>query len=208
MYIFPKTRLLPGIKNDHIYHSAATSRGWIGILLGTFLIGFYVVLYFYPQYIVNWVLLVDPISEALNGGPASQWFLYGFLYTLCILIMGIRMIIKYRHSPYEQIRSVSVMFFQTSFAFIIPEILVRLNQPYFDFKNMWPLDYDFFFDFNLNELLSNGTLACSCSFGGSPCSCWRYRFSPTSTEALVLLVGMRLRRAGRNPGRSAPAIVR
>lgn len=158
LYIFPKTRLLPGIKNDHIYHHPATSRGWIGILLGTFLILFYVVLYFYPEYIVNWILLVDPVSEAISGNPASQWFLYGFLYTLCILVMGIRMIIKYRHSPYEQIRSVSVMFFQTSFAFLIPEILVRLNQPYFDFKNMWPLDYDFFFDFNLNQLLSNGTL--------------------------------------------------
>ena len=158
LYIFPKMRLLPGIKNDHIFQHPATSRGWIGILLGTFLILFYIALYFYPEYVVNWVIMVDPISKAISGNPASQWFLYGFLYTLAILIMGIRMIIKYRHSPYEQIRSVSVMFFQTSFAFIIPEILVRLNQPYFDFKNMWPLDYDFFFDFNLNELLSHGTL--------------------------------------------------
>ncbi len=158
MYIFPKRRLLPGIKNDHIYHDPTTSRGWVGILLGTFLILFYIVLYFYPEYIVNWVLLVDPISEALNGGPASQWFLYGFLYTLCILVMGIRMIIKYRHSPYEMTRTVSVMFFQTSFAFLIPEILVRLNQPFYDFKNIWPLDYDFFFDYNLNELISSGSL--------------------------------------------------
>lgn len=158
MYIFPKSRKLPGIKNDHIFHSPTTSRGWIGIILGTFLILFYVALYFFPEYIVNWVLLVDPISMALSGNPASQWFLYGFIYTLCILVMGIRMIIKYRHSAYQMLRSVSVMFFQTSFAFLIPEILIRLNQPYFDFKNMWPLDYDFFFDFNLNQLLSSGNL--------------------------------------------------
>lgn len=157
LYIFPQVRKMPGIKNDHIYHSSVTSRGWLGILLGTFLILFYVVLYFYPAYIVNWVILVDPISKAISGNPATQWFLYGFIYTLCIVIMGIRMIIKYRHSPYEMVRTVSVMFFQTSFAFIIPEILVRLNQPYYDFKNIWPLDYDFFFDFNLNEYLSNGT---------------------------------------------------
>jgi ferredoxin-type protein NapH len=158
MYILPNRRKLPGIKNDHIYHHPATSRGWIGILLGTFLILFYVVLYFYPEYIVNWVLLVDPISRAISGNPASQWFLYGFIYTLCILVMGIRMIIKYRHSPYEMVRTGSVMFFQTSFAFIIPEILVRLNNPYFDFKNIWPLNYDFFFEYRLNEFLSNGTL--------------------------------------------------
>ena len=158
MYIFPKKRKIPGIKNDHIYHSSTTSRGWIGISLGVFLIAFYVVLYFYPVYIVNWVLLVDPLSRAISGEDASQWFLYGFIYTLCIVVMGIRMIIKYRHSPYQMLRTISVMFFQTSFAFLIPEILVRLNQPYFDFKNMWPLDYDFFFDFNLNQLLSSGNL--------------------------------------------------
>jgi ferredoxin-type protein NapH len=158
MYIFPHRRKLPGIKNDHIYHSPTTSRGWIGISLGTFLILFYVVLYFYPVYIVNWVLLVDPLSKAISGNAASQWFLYGFIYTLCILVMGIRMIIKYRHSPYQMLRTTSVMFFQTSFAFLIPEILVLLNQPYYDFKNIWPLDYDFFFDFNLNQLLSSGTL--------------------------------------------------
>jgi ferredoxin-type protein NapH len=158
MYIFPKNRKIPGIKNDHIYHSSTTSRGWIGISLGVFLILFYVVLYFYPVYIVNWVLLVDPLSRAISGEEASQWFLYGFIYTLCIVVMGFRMIIKYRHSPYQMLRTISVMFFQTSFAFLIPEILVRLNQPYFDFKNMWPLDYDFFFDFNLNQLLSSGNL--------------------------------------------------
>jgi polyferredoxin len=158
MYILPTKRKLPGIKNNHIFDDAATSRGWIGIVLGVFLVLFYITLYFYPEFVVNWVLLVDPISMALSGTPASQWFLYGLLYTLAVVIMGVRMIIKYRHSPYQMIRSVSVMFFQTSFAFIIPEILVRLNQPYFDFKNMWPLDYDFFFDFNINNLISGGNL--------------------------------------------------
>lgn len=94
----------------------------------------------------------------LSGNPASQWFMYGFLYTLAILVMGIRMIIKYRHSPYQMVRTVSVMFFQLAFAFVIPEILVRLNQPYMDLKNMWPLDYSFFFDYRLNEMVEAGTI--------------------------------------------------
>jgi polyferredoxin len=68
------------------------------------------------------------------------------------------MIIHYRHSKYQILRTVSVMFFQTAFAFLIPEILIRLNKPYFDFKNIWPLDYGFFFDSRLNELTSQGTL--------------------------------------------------
>jgi polyferredoxin len=106
----------------------------------------------------NWILMVDPISILLNGSPAGRFFLYGFIYTLCILVMGIRMMIRYRHSNYQILRTISVMFFQTAFAFLIPEIMVRLNKPYFDFKNIWPLDYDFFFDNELSTLIESGTL--------------------------------------------------
>ncbi|MTI32053.1 4Fe-4S binding protein [Xanthovirga aplysinae] len=148
----------PGIKHNGIYHHVLTSRGWLGILIGTFLIGFYIVLYWFPAYIVNWVILVDPLSKAISGNPASQWFLYGFLYTLSILVMGIRMFIKYRHSKYQIVRTASVMFFQTAFAFLIPEILVRLRYPYMDLKNIWPLDYSFFFDYRINEFISAGTI--------------------------------------------------
>lgn len=158
LYALAGLKRLPGIQNNRLYRHPATDRGWIGISLGVFLIGFYIALYFYPEYLTNWVLLVDPISRALNAGPASRWFLYGFLYTLVILVMGVRMLINYRHSRYQQLRTVSVMFFQTSFAFLIPEIMQRLNQPYQDLKNIWPLDYTFFFDYKLNEKLQAGSL--------------------------------------------------
>lgn len=159
LYIIPEyTKGPPGIRNNHIFHQAMTARGWIGIILGVLLIFFYILLYWYPEYITNWVVLMDPLSEKLSGGPASQWFLYGFFYTMAILVMGIRMLLKYRHNKYQRIRTYSVMFFQTAFAFIIPEILVALNKPYFDFKNIWPLDYSFFYGYHLNELISSGTL--------------------------------------------------
>lgn len=132
--------------------------GWLGILFGLFLIGFYVLLYWEPQHITSWVLMLDPLSKALNGGEASQWFLYGFLYTMVILVMGIRMFTKYMHNRYQIIRTISVMFFQLFFAFLLPEILVRLNYPYYDFKNIWPLNYTFFFDWNLNNLLNSGAI--------------------------------------------------
>ncbi len=157
LYILPRQQQLPGIKNNHLVRHPATARGWIGIIVGGFLIGFYVVLYFYPEYLTNWVLLVDPLSRALSGSPASQWFLYGTLYTLCILVMGIRMLIKYRHSRYQQVRTISVMFFQTAIAFILVELLVRFNLPAQDLKNMWPLDYSFFFDYRINNHLQAGT---------------------------------------------------
>ena len=158
MFILPKLSAHPGIQNNGVFSHALKNRGWLGIVLGSWLILFYVVLYFYPEYMTGWVILVDPVSKWLSGHEAGRFFLYGFIYTLCILVMGVRFIIHYRHSSYHLWRTASVMFFQTAFAFLIPEILVRLNQPYFDFKNIWPLDYNFFFDYRLDQLMANGTL--------------------------------------------------
>lgn len=222
LYILPMFNLLPGIKNNNIYHSSLTRglqlnvrsffllvtiactilygivymgyspffpilslvamgltyylvaikdnanadsparsaspdvTGWFGVIAGIFLILFYILLYWAPQYITNWIAMVDPISMFLSGNAASQWFLYGFLYTIIVIVMGIRMIAKYRHNKYQMIRTGSVMFFQTCFAFLLPEIMVRLNQPWYDFKNIWPLNYTFFFDWNINQLIDSG----------------------------------------------------
>ena len=158
LYILPKLQLQPGIKNNGIFFNVMKNVSWLGIITGAWLILFYIILYFYPEYMTNWIIMVDSISIALNGHEASRFFLYGFIYTLCILVMGVRMIIHYRHSKYQILRTCSVMFFQTAFAFLIPEILIRLNKPYFDFKNIWPLDYGFFFDSRLNTLIESGTL--------------------------------------------------
>lgn len=155
-----------GIKNNQIFMDAMTNKGWLGVALGTFMISFYLFLYFFPEYLTNWVLLVDPISYKLNGGSASHWFLYGVLYTLAIGVMGIRMILKYRNNTYQIIRTVSVIFFQTAIAFIIPEVLSALNKPSYDFKNIWPLDYDFFYSYNLNALMESGMLGWFMLFWG------------------------------------------
>jgi ferredoxin-type protein NapH len=156
LYILPKLKIAPGVKNDRVFFNPMKNVEWLGIITGAWLIGFYVLLYFYPEYMTNWVVMVDPVSYLLNGGEAGRFFLYGFIYTLCILVMGTRMIINYRHSKYQILRTCSVMFFQTAFAFLIPEIMIRLNQPYFDFKNIWPLDYSFFFNNRLDVLMTNG----------------------------------------------------
>lgn len=158
IYILPALKLFPGIKNTGIFKHPGTSRGWLGILVGSFLISFYIFLYWFPEYITSWVLLVDPLSKSLSGNAASQWFLYGVLYCVAMIVMGVRMAIKYRHNRYQLIRTASVVFFQLSFAFLIPEILVRFNQPYMDFKNIWPLDYDFFFSYNIEGMAKAGTL--------------------------------------------------
>lgn len=157
LFILPEAQKTAGIKNNGIYFNPAMTRKWLGIGIGTFLIFFYIALYFKPQYIANWTMLVDPVSKLINGGEASRWFMYGFLYTISVLVMGIRYIIKYRHSKYQIFRTLSIMFFQTCIAFILPEIMSNLNLPSADLKNMWPLDYSFFFNYRIDKLIAGGT---------------------------------------------------
>ena len=158
LFIIPNVIALgpAGIKNNGIFLNAATNRGWIGWFAFLFLVGFYVILYFYPDYIINWTYIVDPISQSLSGNLASQWFLYGFLYCTVMTVMAVRMYIKYRHNKYQVLRTTSVLFFQIVFAFLIPEILVRFEKPWYDFKNAFPLDYDFFYSWNLDQLIASG----------------------------------------------------
>lgn len=147
----------PGIKNDRIFHDKLKNQGWIGMSFGIFLIAFYIFLYKIPYLIQEWIALTDPVSQVIRGEDANQWFMYGFMYTVAILIMGIRMFAKYRHSNYHKIRTASVMFFQTAFAFLIPQILFLLNLPENDLKNIWPLNYTMFFDYNIQNHIDAGS---------------------------------------------------
>ena len=157
-----------GIKNDGVWFKSISARGLWGWAAGIALTGFYVILYFFPEYLglvsggqnKGLVALFDPLSRVLSGNPASQWFVYGTLYTLAILAFGIKFIWKYRHNRYEILRTISVMFFQTAFAFMIPEIMARLNGkiPYYDLKNMWPLNYYNFERYRINGFIDAGDI--------------------------------------------------
>ena len=53
------------------------------------------------------------------------------------------------------------MFFQTAFAFLIPEFMARLNSdnfnlPYYDLKNIWPLNYYNFEQYRIDSFVSAG----------------------------------------------------
>ena len=52
---------IPGIKNDGVWFKSISSRGLWGWVLGLVLTGFYIVLYFYPEYI-------GLVSEGDNKG--------------------------------------------------------------------------------------------------------------------------------------------
>ncbi|MFT6747594.1 MAG: ferredoxin-type protein NapH [Glaciecola sp.] len=160
LHVLPrlKTEGPAGIKNDKMFQNQATNKGWIAWLVFGYLVSFYIVLYFFPDVLVNLVYVVDPVSIFLKGSPASQWFLYGMLYCFFMTVMGIKMMIKYRHNKYQIVRTVSVLFFQLGFAFLIPELLVRYQLPWYDFKNAWPLDYTFFYEWNISKLVEAGNL--------------------------------------------------
>ncbi len=143
----------PGIRNDGVQFDRLNSRGWTGILLGGLLIAFYVTLYWFPGWIADWSLLLDPMARALTGGEASRWFVYGWLYTFAVGVMALRFAAKYRHNRYQLLRTASVTFFQIGFAFLIANLLARLNLPARDLKNIWPLDYTFFTESSLDGML-------------------------------------------------------
>jgi ferredoxin-type protein NapH len=142
---------VPGIKHDGTFFRDAQSRGLIGWALGIFLTGFYVVLYFYddlqqrgmPAVLERPIRLLDPLAQLTQGGESSRWFLYGILYTLAILVFGVRMLMKYRHSRYHRIRTFSVMFFQLGFAWMLPNLLILFQKPYMEFNGVWPLKQDY-----------------------------------------------------------------
>ncbi len=136
---------VPGIKHDNIYFRGITSRGALGWLIGVVFTGFYIALYWYPQYLARGIDIVNPLAMALSGSPADQWFFYGFIYTLAVFIFGARMFMKYRNNRYQIIRTISVIVFQLGFAFLIPNILKLFNQPEFYFSYFWPLKYDYLF---------------------------------------------------------------
>lgn len=162
-----------GIKNNYVWTKAISSRGTWGWIAGVILTVFYIVLYFYEEYLglgkngapnTGVIALFDPLSYLLKGQPASQWFVYGTLYTVGILAFGYKFILKYRHNKYQILRTSSVMFFQLGFAFLIPEIMSGLNNgdhgaiPFYDLKSMWPLNYYLFYDWNIKGLLNAGNI--------------------------------------------------
>ncbi|HET8962661.1 MAG TPA: 4Fe-4S dicluster-binding protein [Chitinophagales bacterium] len=155
-----------GIKNNRNYFSSLTSRGALGWIAGIVLTGFYICLYFkdYTDKILQGnslgglIAMFDPLSYLLRDKPSDQWFVYGSFYTLAVTVMGIKFIVKYRHNRYQQVRTVSVMFFQLIFAWMLPGILLRLYnyEPYWTY--FFPLDYDALFPSNLSYIASNGAL--------------------------------------------------
>lgn len=146
----------PAEQNNGVWQQDATTRGASAWIIGFVLTGFYVLLYWFPETLQGLIRAVEPLSQWLRNRPSDQWFLYGTFYTLAILIMGVHALLKYRSSRYHIIRTISVMFFQLGFAFLLPALLLMLNQPEFYFSYFWPLKYDYLFPSTVDYLVRDG----------------------------------------------------
>ena len=131
-----------GIKNNGVWFRGLTTRGIFGWMIGVLLTGFYIVLYWYPEYLTGLIQLFNPLSMFVRNTPADQWFVYGSLYTFGVLVMGYKFAMKYRHNRYQLIRTASVTFFQLGFAFLIPSFLKMMSEPEYYFTYFWPLKTD------------------------------------------------------------------
>lgn len=134
-----------GINNNGIMFSPTTTRSFVTWIFAIVITGFYVLLYWFPETLEGLVRMVDPLSYTLRNTPADQWFLYGTFYTMAIVIMGVRAILRYRHNRYQVIRTISVMFFQLVFAYLVVGFLMRLWNQEFYFTYFWPLKPEYFF---------------------------------------------------------------
>lgn len=156
-----------GVDNDKIHQDDMTFRGLPAYLVALFFTLFYVVLYLGDKIILGGVnvhafmmrhvyFILDPLSHLLRGTKSDNWFFYGTLYTGAVLIFGVRMLLKYRHSPYQVIRTISVMFFQLAFAYIIPAVLIQLNQPEYYFSYFWPLKPETLYPYSVMSAIQSG----------------------------------------------------
>jgi ferredoxin-type protein NapH len=144
-----------GVQFSNTFDHNVTTRKLSAYILGGFLTGFYIVLYWFPSALESLIRAADPLSQLIRKTNADQWFVYGTFYTVAVVVMGIRSLFKYRSSNYHKLRILSVIFFQLFLAWLIPGILKSMNQPEFYFSYFWPLKYDYLFPGTVDQLLSH-----------------------------------------------------
>ena len=210
-----------GISNNGVYHKSISNRGLVAWIIGVILTAFYVVLYWFPKYLglgengatnTGIVGFFDNFSLLMNGKAASQWFVYGTLYTVAILGFGFKFILKYRHNKYQLVRTISVMFFQLGFAFLIPEILEKLNP-----ESIFCQRFEIYVAFKLLFFprLASVKYAKWWKFGNVYVGFWHCydfynitHFDLFLWQTLVLLLGLWLWRIGRNSWRRFPTLIK
>ena len=125
-----------------------THRGTTAWLLALGLLAFYVVLYFGGKTIFG-LPIPDLIGQGVRGAGApgwvNKWTVYGALYSVAMVLGGAYVIWKYRHNPYQVVRTCVVVGVQVSLAFSIPILLKVAGEPELYFSYLWPLKIEYLF---------------------------------------------------------------
>ncbi len=123
------------------FQNSSQSRGMTAWFISAMLFAFYILMYFTSVF--------DPLATALGLG--SRWNLYGTLYTLAIIVGGIYFLKRHGNSRYHQLRTYSLIFFQSVMAFSIPMVMEIFDTKGFVFSIFWPLKMDYFYPQNIFE---------------------------------------------------------
>jgi len=145
----------PGIRNNRAVTASLTGRGALGWFAGVVLTTFYCIHYWKDSWFEGLHDVFDPLSLAVAGKETDKYFFYALLYTLAVVIMGVRALLRYRHNRYQLVRTSVVMFSQLVFAFSIPFIMARVAGKEFWPSYFWPLGYSSLFPDNVGDLIYN-----------------------------------------------------
>ena len=88
------------------------------------------------------------MAGAALGLPAvlhSKWILYGTVYTLAMIVGGAFVLRRHGNSPYQRIRTTSVVTVQVVFAFFLPIVLQVFGRHEYYFSYFWPLKIEYFY---------------------------------------------------------------
>jgi polyferredoxin len=121
-------------------------RHWYNYALMIFLILFYIFL-FLPDYIKSIPDIFAHAADAL--GLPTKWIFYGLLYTVAVILGGIRVLKLHGFEGYQRIRTFSVMGVQLFLAFIAPYIMLVAMKADYYFSYFWPLKIEYFYPGNI-----------------------------------------------------------
>jgi polyferredoxin len=147
----------------HTYRQPASNRSALAWGLSFLLFAAYVLLYFggNPQR----GFAADPVEDWARAlGLDGKWTLYGLVYTLAMVVGGACVLRRHGNSPYQRVRTITVVVVQVVFAFATPIVLKVFGRHEYYFSYFWPLKIEYFYP---SVILQHPFLIVAWSFLGS-----------------------------------------
>ncbi|MBU3740975.1 MAG: 4Fe-4S binding protein [Candidatus Kapabacteria bacterium] len=177
--------LPPSVDNNGVMTSSWKRRGAPAYALAVLLTAFYVMVYWFPEKLAWLTIVLEPLSQWMRSAPADHWFLYGTLYTVAVLVMGARMLYRYRGNRYQMWRTWSVMLFQLIAAYILPGVFLAIERQEFYLTYFWPLKPEYLLPGSIDVMFASGN-AMLTFLGG-----WTLVMSVVAVPVLTYFFGKR-----------------